>query len=116
MRAHFGASITHSNADQLNAMLIQTSFIFSSLAIDGRIDWNAVLPADATIITINKIANRSDAMDFIMLIQLPLRRSMRNRKAAYVSLSTIWLIALAPRRHICDHDFFIRDFQATYGF
>ena len=51
IRAHFGAVMTHSKADQLNARLTQTSGISSSLAIAGSADCIAVLPAAATSMT-----------------------------------------------------------------
>ena len=53
IRAHFGAVMTQSSADQLNASDTQTSGISSWLAIAGSADCIAVLPAAATNITKN---------------------------------------------------------------
>ena len=58
IRAHFGAVMTHNKADQLNASETQTSGMSSWLAIAGRADCIAVLPAAATSITMNKTTTR----------------------------------------------------------
>ena len=69
-RAHLGAVITQSKADQLKARLTQKSGTSSWLAIAGSADCIAVFPAAETSMTRNRIATRSEGIEAgVMLTQ-----------------------------------------------